>query len=138
MGRFVPIYEGMGGTRAARHPAADLDRAAAFDGQIPDRLPVSVLGKNQLAGPRHRTARNSFPHGEQALEKLCNFRTPAQVRLIFEEFFNVGAGLALKRRKAKAAQKGSSFKAASARAGHSQYSALPPHRRAEAGAEGDC
>ncbi len=35
------------------------------------------------------------------LEKLCNFRTPAQQRLIFEEFFSVGAGLALKRRKAK-------------------------------------
>jgi ATP-dependent DNA helicase RecG len=35
---------------------------------------------------------------------LCNFRAPAQVRLIFEEFFNVGAGLALRRRRAKAAQ----------------------------------
>ena len=34
---------------------------------------------------------------------MCNFRTPAQLRLIFEEFFNVGAGLALRRRKAKAA-----------------------------------
>jgi ATP-dependent DNA helicase RecG len=44
-----------------------------------------------------------FPDPDQPFADLCRFRTPAQVRLIFEEFFNVGAGLALKRRKAKAA-----------------------------------
>jgi ATP-dependent DNA helicase RecG len=44
-----------------------------------------------------------FPGKEESLEMLSNFRTPAQVRMIFEEFFNVGAGLALKRRKTKTA-----------------------------------
>jgi ATP-dependent DNA helicase RecG len=44
-----------------------------------------------------------FPDSDQPLEQLCSFRAPAQVRLIFEEFFNIGAGLALRRRKVKSA-----------------------------------
>jgi ATP-dependent DNA helicase RecG len=116
VGRVVPIYEGMAnlGTRAIRRLISTA--LASLGDNLPDRLPLSVREKNRLAGRALALRQTHFPDSDQPLERLCNFRTPAQVRLIFEEFFNVGAGLALRRRKAKAAQ-GIEFEAkASARA----------------------
>jgi ATP-dependent DNA helicase RecG len=116
VGRVVPIYEGMAnlGTRAIRRLI--WTALASLGDNLPDRLPLSVREKNRLADRATALRRTHFPDSDQPLERLCNFRTPAQVRLIFEEFFNVGAGLALRRRKAKAAQ-GIEFEAkASARA----------------------
>jgi ATP-dependent DNA helicase RecG len=98
MGRVVPIYESIAslGPRVLRRLM--WTALHALDGQIPDRLPASVLRKNQLLDRSTAVCQTHFPAAEQDLEKLCAFRTPAQVRLIFEEFFSVGAGLALKRR----------------------------------------
>jgi ATP-dependent DNA helicase RecG len=101
LGRVVPIYESIGalGPRVLRRLMwAALE---GLDGQIPDRLPVTVVKKNRLLDRATAVRLTHFPTGEPDLDKLCAFRTPAQVRLIFEEFFSVGAGLALKRRKAK-------------------------------------
>ncbi len=101
LGRVVPIYESIGalGPRVLRR----LMWAAieGLGGEIPDRLPATVVQKNRLLERPAAVSQTHFPAAEQDLEKLCAFRTPAQVRLIFEEFFSVGAGLALKRRKAK-------------------------------------
>jgi ATP-dependent DNA helicase RecG len=104
MGRFVPIYESIAalGPRVLRRLM--WTALQDIDGQIPDRLPASVLSKNQLPDRATALRETHFPAGEQDLEKLCAFRTPAQVRLIFEELFSVAAGLALKRRKAKTLQ----------------------------------
>ncbi|MGA2609813.1 MAG: ATP-dependent DNA helicase RecG [Terriglobia bacterium] len=104
VGRVVPIYEGMAnlGTRAIRRLI--WTALASLGDNLPDRLPLSVREKNRLADRALALRQTHFPDSDQPLERLCNFRTPAQVRLIFEEFFNVGAGLALRRRKAKAAQ----------------------------------
>jgi ATP-dependent DNA helicase RecG len=116
VGRVVPIYEGMAnlGTRAIRRLI--WTALASLGDNLPDRLPLSVREKNRLVDRVTALRQTHFPDSGQPLEGLCNFRTPAQVRLIFEEFFNVGAGLALRRRKAKAAQ-GIEFEAkASARA----------------------
>ena len=116
VGRVVPIYEGMAnlGTRAIRRLI--WTALASLGDNLPDRLPLSVREKNRLVDRATALRQTHFPDSDQPLERLCNFRTPAQVRLIFEEFFNVGAGLALRRRKAKAAQ-GIEFEAkASARA----------------------
>ena len=102
IGRVVPIYESIAtlGPRVLRRLMwAALD---GLDSQIPDRLPAIVVQKNRLLDRGTAVRQTHFPPGEQDLDKLCAFRTPAQVRLIFEEFFSVGAGLALKRRKAKA------------------------------------
>ena len=102
VGRVVPIYESLGklGPRILRRLMATalvlLDRA------IPDRLPQSVRHKNRLLDRPTALRETHFPGQEQRLEDLLRFRSPAQVRLIFEEFFNVSAGLILKRRKAKA------------------------------------
>jgi ATP-dependent DNA helicase RecG len=104
VGRVVPVYESLGnlGPRLVRR----LTWAAlqCLDGQIPDPLPVSVAHKNNLLDRATALHLTHFPEKNQTLEALSQFRTPSQVRLIFEEFFNLGAGLALKRRKAKSAQ----------------------------------
>ena len=103
LGRVVPIYESIAalGPRVLRRLMwAALE---GLGGEIPDRLPATVVQKNRLLDRAAAVSQTHFPPGEQDLDKLCAFRTPAQVRLIFEEFFSVGAGLALKRRKAKSA-----------------------------------
>ena len=101
IGRVVPIYESMGkaGPRVLRRLMATA--LEGLEGQIPDSLPVSVRRKNKLLDCATALRLTHFPDSDQPLEEVCNFRSPAQVRLIFEEFFNIGAGLALKRRKAK-------------------------------------
>jgi ATP-dependent DNA helicase RecG len=103
VGRVVPIYESLGklGPRVLRRLMATA--IAAVDGHIPDRLPLSVRRDNKLMASPAALRLTHFPEDTKNFEELSRFRTPAQVRMIFEEFFNVGAGLALKRRKAKAA-----------------------------------
>jgi ATP-dependent DNA helicase RecG len=103
LGRVVPIYESIAqlGPRVLRRLMwAALE---GVDGYLPDRLPPSVVRKNSLVDRATAVRETHFPTGEPDLAKLCAFRTPAQIRLIFEEFFSVGAGLALKRRKAQSA-----------------------------------
>jgi len=104
VGRIVPIYESAGklGPRAFRR----LIRTAldSLDGRIPDRLPASVAARNKLLDCATALRLTHFPEAPQPIEELGRFRTPAQVRLIFEEFFHVGAGLALKRRHTKSSQ----------------------------------
>lgn len=101
VGRVVPIYESLGtmGPRVVRRLISTA--LASVDAEIPDRLPESVRHKNKLLDRATALRQTHFPDKDQPLEDLARFRTPSQVRLIFEEFFSVGAGLALKRRKAK-------------------------------------
>jgi len=103
VGRVVPIYEAIGGltSRVLRRLIATA--LPVLEAGLPDHLPASVRHKNRLLDRVPALHQTHFPDAGAPLEELANFRTPAQVRLIFEEFFAVGAGLALKRRTAKAA-----------------------------------
>ena len=101
VGRMVPIYESVGnlGPRVLRR----LIRTAldSVGDQFPELLPASVREKNKLLDRASAFRLTHFPDGEHPFEELARFRTPPQVRLIFEELFNVSAGLALKHRKSK-------------------------------------
>ena len=103
VGRIVPIYESVGpiGPRILRR----LMRSALelVGDQIPELLPVSVRTKNRLLDRPSAFRLTHLPDSDQSFEELARFRTSPQVRLIFEEFFNVSSGLALKRQKNKAA-----------------------------------
>jgi ATP-dependent DNA helicase RecG len=106
-GRIVPIYEAAGKvtTRAFRlllhHVLESLE-------PIEDHLPQAI--RNQLKLPDRWTAIRElhFPAPGTDLRLLNAFRTPAQWRLIFEEFFWLECGLSLKRAKARI-QPGISF-----------------------------
>jgi len=101
--RVVPIYEAIGPmtTRVLRRLMAAALRTV--DEGLFDPLPLSVRQKNHLWDRNRALRETHFPDAKTPIEELANFRTPAQVRLIFEEFFNIGAGLALKRRRARLA-----------------------------------
>jgi ATP-dependent DNA helicase RecG len=103
VGRMVPIYESIGqlGPRVLRR----LIRTAldSVGDHFPELLPASVRKKTKLVSRASAFRLTHFPDGSHPFEDLARFRTPPQIRLIFEELFNVSAGLALKHRKAKKA-----------------------------------
>ncbi|MGB7027683.1 MAG: ATP-dependent DNA helicase RecG, partial [Candidatus Acidiferrum sp.] len=97
VGRIVPIYEAIGtfGSRAIRR--AMYAAVQLIDASMPDVLP-DIL-RERLGYPSRREAliHVHFPEPGGSLEDLNTFRTPAQQRLIFEEFFLYQLSLALDR-----------------------------------------
>jgi ATP-dependent DNA helicase RecG len=98
MGRIVPVYEAVGtfGTRQIRR--AIYATLQNLDQSIPDILPAEL--RKRLAFPSRRDAliQTHFPPAEESLMLLNQFRSPAQRRLIFEEFFLYQLSLALGRK----------------------------------------
>ena len=98
MGRIVPIYEAIGtfGTRMIRRTVyATLQN---LDANIPDVLPVALREKLHYPTRRDALIYTHFPSPEESLEALNSCRSPAQQRLIFEEFFLYQLSLALRRK----------------------------------------
>ncbi len=69
---------------------------------MPDAIPAAVRKRLDLISPREALRRVHWPEAGESLEDLQSSRTPAHVRLIFEELFFVELGLELKRREQKA------------------------------------
>jgi ATP-dependent DNA helicase RecG len=98
MGRIVPIYEAVGtfGTRQIRR--AIYSALQNLDPNIPDVLPAPLREKLHYPSRRDALIHTHFPSPEESLEALNFFQTPAQQRLIFEEFFLYQLSLALGRK----------------------------------------
>jgi len=98
MGRIVPIYEAVGtfGTRQIRR--AIYATLQNLDPNIPDVLPPALLQQLHYPSRREALIHTHFPDAGESLEALNLFRSPAQQRLIFEEFFLYQLSLALGRR----------------------------------------
>src|SRR5882672_10972147 len=100
VGRIVPIYEAVAkiSTRVLR---TLIHNTLATLPPVDDQLPPRV--REQLRMPDRWTAiRDAHFPGEGADLRLLNsFRSQAHFRLIFEEFFWLECGLALKRNKAR-------------------------------------
>ncbi|MBV9770823.1 MAG: ATP-dependent DNA helicase RecG [Bryobacterales bacterium] len=106
-GRIVPIYEAAGKvtTRVFR---SLVHRVLESIEPFEDHLPPSLRERLKLPDLWTAVRALHFP-GSDADPRLLNaYRTPAQWRLIFEEFFWLECGLALKRSKARL-QPGISF-----------------------------
>jgi ATP-dependent DNA helicase RecG len=103
VGRLVPIYEAAGKI-TSRLFRVLTHRALAEVKLKEDPLPERV--RERLRLPERATALRDahFPGPETDLRVLNAFRTPAQMRLIFEEFFYLECGLALKRRRARSVE----------------------------------
>jgi len=97
MGRIVPIYEAVGtfGTRQIRR--AIYTTLQNLDPNIPDVLPPALLLQLHYPSRRDALIHTHFPDAGESLEALNLFRSPAQQRLIFEEFFLYQLSLALGR-----------------------------------------
>jgi len=98
MGRIVPIYEAVGtfGSRMIRR--AIYNTLQNLDSSIPDVLPTELREKLHYPARREALIHTHFPPAEESLEALNLFRSPAQQRLIFEEFFLYQLSMALGRK----------------------------------------
>jgi ATP-dependent DNA helicase RecG len=98
VGRIVPIYEAVGsfGSRMIRR--AIYATLQNLDSNIPDVLPSALREKLHLPSRRDALIQAHFPSSGESLEALNLFRSPAQQRLIFEEFFLYQFSLALRRK----------------------------------------
>ncbi len=100
-GRIVPVYEAAGKT-TTRVMRAILKRITDQLPEMEDALPASIRQRLKLPSLREATRDLHFPALGTDLRVLNNFRTPAQFRMIFEEFFWLETGMALKRGRARA------------------------------------
>jgi ATP-dependent DNA helicase RecG len=98
MGRIVPIYEAVGtfGSRMIRR--AIYNTLQNLDSNIPDVLPAELREKLRYPSRREALIHTHFPPAEESVEALNLFRSPAQQRLIFEEFFLYQLSMALGRK----------------------------------------
>jgi ATP-dependent DNA helicase RecG len=98
VGRIVPIYEAVGtfGTKQIRR--AIYATLQNLDRHIPDILPNELRERLKLPSRRDALIQTHFPPAEESLEALNLFCSPAQRRLIFEEFFLYQLSLALGRK----------------------------------------
>lgn len=99
-GRVVPIYEAAGKitTRVFRSVLKHIVDSLP---PLEDPLPEHIRARLRL--PDRRTAIQTvhFPSEHEDLRLLNAFRSQSHIRMIFEEFFWLETGLALKRRKAR-------------------------------------
>ncbi len=101
IGRIVPIYESAGHGKVTSRWFRRLIRGALENlaAEVPDGVPAAICRRLGLLGRREAFWKAHWPEESQRLEDLQAARTPAHVRLIFEELFFLELGLELKRRR---------------------------------------
>ena len=111
VGRIVPIYESAGQGRLTPRWFRRIINATLenLPPELLDPVPGVVRRRMSLIAPREALWRVHWPDPGESLQDLQASRTPAHIRLIFEELFFLELGLELKRREQKA-QVGIAFK----------------------------
>src|SRR6204780_388142 len=104
VGRIVPIYESAGQGRVTARWFRRVIRTALDDltPGLAETIPAAVRDRLALVSPREALWKVHWPEAGESFEDLQSSRTPAHIRLIFEELFFVELGLELKRRQQKA------------------------------------
>lgn len=104
VGRIVPIYESAGQGKITARWFRRVIRKALEDltPEIAETIPTAVRERLALVSPREALWKVHWPEAGESFEDLQSSRTPAHVRLIFEELFFIELGLELKRRQHKA------------------------------------
>jgi ATP-dependent DNA helicase RecG len=111
VGRIVPIYESAGQGRVTARWFRRVIRTALDDltPDLAETIPAAVRSRLALVSPREALWKVHWPEAGESLADLQSSRTPAHIRLIFEELFFIELGLELKRRQQKA-QTGIAFR----------------------------
>ncbi len=96
-GRIVPIYEKIGAITTRMQRSLVHQLLAEMPPEVSDPLPAAVRGTRPDRATAIRTTH--FPQPGTNIDALNDCATPAQQRLIFEEFFLFQAGLVLRKRR---------------------------------------
>jgi ATP-dependent DNA helicase RecG len=101
VGRIVPVYEAAGkvNTRVLR---ILVHRILQQIPELEDRLPAAIRTRLRFPSRTEAVRDAHFPAPGTPIRILNDFRSAAQFRLIFEEFFWLECGLEIKRQRARA------------------------------------
>ena len=105
MGRIVPIYENIGSLTPKLHRRVVYQTLQLASDTVEDLLPAQIQELLGYPSKLQAVTETHFPEAGAGVEALNEFRTLAQQRLIFEEFFFFQAGLSLRRRELHAETK---------------------------------
>lgn len=98
VGRRVPIYRKLGDLSSKRlREVIHAVLESIPDKEIKETLPAELRQRQKLIGRAAAFREIHFPPEDAALDQYLIARSPAHLRLIFEDFFWVALGLSLKR-----------------------------------------
>jgi ATP-dependent DNA helicase RecG len=98
VGRIVPIYEAIGRFSSRLIRRTIYAALQMLDPRMPDILPEELRTRLGFPSRSEAIAHTHFPPPGESVGALNEYRSPAQKRLIFEEFFLYQLSLALDRR----------------------------------------
>ena len=101
-GRIVPIYERAGAVTPKMRRRLVYVGLQRLPAALDDPLPGELRRTRHLPDRRSALVQTHFPVNGTSVDLLNRCRSPAQTRLIFEEFFLFQLGLALRRRRSDA------------------------------------
>ena len=99
-GRIVPVYEKAGAMTPKMQRRLVHEVLSRLPEDLVDPFPAHIRDRMKLPARRIALVDTHFPQTGTPIELLNQFRTSAQVRLIFEEFFLFQLGVLMKRRSA--------------------------------------
>ncbi|HXJ90904.1 MAG TPA: ATP-dependent DNA helicase RecG [Candidatus Binatia bacterium] len=102
VGRIVPIYEAVGKFTTKWLRRIIRTALENLTPDLSDSIPPAVRSHLGLVSPRAAFWNVHWPEPGESLADLQSSRTPAHIRMIFDELFFVELGLELKRRQLKA------------------------------------
>ena len=102
IGRIVPIYEAIGRLNPRWFRKAIRTALDNLTPDLPDPIPAAVRSHLGLVAPRTALWNVHWPEPGESFDNLQSCRTPAHLRMIFDELFFVELGMELKRRQQKA------------------------------------
>jgi ATP-dependent DNA helicase RecG len=98
VGRRVPVYRKLGEFAAKRlREIMHAVLAHIDDAEITETLPAELIGRQKLISRAEALRRIHFPAEDATLADYERARSPAHLRLIFEEFFWVALAIAIRK-----------------------------------------
>jgi ATP-dependent DNA helicase RecG len=96
-GRIVPVYERTGSVTTNMQRKLVWEALQQLPVEMFDPVPADIRARERWPSRAEALRAAHFPESHTPIEALNAFRTPAQQRLIFEDFFVFQTGLALRR-----------------------------------------
>ena len=105
-GRIVPVYERTGSVTTNMQRRFVWQALSQLPDDVFEPLPDDILKRESWPGRKAALWATHFPSEKTNVDQLNAFMTPAQRRLVFEDFFVFQTGLALRRHENAQVKKG--------------------------------